>query len=80
VQVSNRTLYRIVVRNPGRVSTGLVSIRLDGQRLEGPVMRLDDDGRAHEVEVVLGPGGEGAPVGPGRRDLPRTAPMDAEAE
>jgi cyclic beta-1,2-glucan synthetase len=49
------TLYRISVDNPKGVCRGVSSLHLDGQELEvgGPVP-LADDGREHEVHVVLG--------------------------
>jgi cellobiose phosphorylase len=79
VRVSPRTRYRILVRNPQGISTGSVSIRMDGRQLDGSSIRLDDDGSTHEVEVTLLPGGDAAPVEPGRRELPRAAPVDVEA-
>jgi len=54
------SVYRIVVENPGRVSSGVASLELDGKRANttlGPRVHLVDDGRVHEVRVVLGPGG-----------------------
>jgi cyclic beta-1,2-glucan synthetase len=49
--------YRIVVENPDGVSTGVRALRLDGVPLDvrrGARLRLEDDGRAHDVLVTLG--------------------------
>ncbi len=48
--------YRIRVENPVRVSRGVASVELDGERLlagETHIV-LADDGRTHDVRVVLG--------------------------
>jgi cyclic beta-1,2-glucan synthetase len=76
VRVGPRTRYKVVVRNPERVSSGVHSVRLDGRPLDGSWLQLDDDAREHEVEVVLGPGGAGAGAGAGADE----ASLDAEAE
>ena len=48
--------YEIVVENPGGVSRGVVAAELDGKPLEGPgaTIPLADDGRTHQVKVILG--------------------------
>jgi cyclic beta-1,2-glucan synthetase len=48
-------LYRIAVENPDGVCRGVSSISLDGARLaaDAPIP-LADDGRDHDVQVVLG--------------------------
>jgi cyclic beta-1,2-glucan synthetase len=47
--------YDITVENPRAVNRGVESIALDGARLDvDKGIPLDDDGRAHEVRVVLG--------------------------
>jgi len=47
-------MYRIKVTNPNRVSKGVASVTVDGQRIEGQVIPVFGDGKVHEVEVVLG--------------------------
>ena len=48
------SLYRIRVENPKGVCRGVSRIQLDGAPLEaGALIPLSDDGREHEVEVVL---------------------------
>jgi cyclic beta-1,2-glucan synthetase len=51
------SVYRVVVENPGRVSSGVASLEVDGKTVSlpsGPRIRLVDDGRTHDVRVVLG--------------------------
>jgi cellobiose phosphorylase len=64
VRVGADTVYHIGVRNPHGVCTGEVTIRVDGEGIEGAVLPLRDDGVEHEVDVVLG-GVEGDPSGAG---------------
>jgi cyclic beta-1,2-glucan synthetase len=80
VRVSSRTQYEIVVRNPHGISAGVPSIRLDGRTLHGSTIQLDDDGKEHEVEVVLRPGGDGRYTRDEHADVRHSAPVDAEAE
>ena len=48
-------LYRIAVRNPKGVCRGISQVSLDGTMLPGEaVVPLSDDGREHQVQVVLG--------------------------
>ena len=50
-----RTIYRITVENPKGVCRGVSWISLDGAQLSGePLVPLTDDGREHQVRVVLG--------------------------
>jgi cyclic beta-1,2-glucan synthetase len=49
------TLYRITVENPKGVSRGVSGVSLDGTPLPGEALvPLSDDGREHQVRVVLG--------------------------
>jgi cyclic beta-1,2-glucan synthetase len=45
--------YRIAVENPGRVSRGVKSVHVDGQRVNGDVA-IATDGAVHDVRVTLG--------------------------
>ncbi|HKB02708.1 MAG TPA: glucoamylase family protein [Gemmataceae bacterium] len=49
-----RTLYRCRVENPSGVERGVKEVWLDGRRSPDRTIRLADDGRDHEVRVVLG--------------------------
>jgi cyclic beta-1,2-glucan synthetase len=50
-----RSLYRIAVENPHGVCRGIARINLDGTPIAGEgVVPLTDDGREHQVLVVLG--------------------------
>ncbi|MGB6307345.1 MAG: glucoamylase family protein [Steroidobacteraceae bacterium] len=48
--------YEILVENPHRVSRGVALVELDGQKLPGGTSHivLADDGRTHEIRVILG--------------------------
>jgi cyclic beta-1,2-glucan synthetase len=48
------TQFEIAVENPEGVSTGVRSVELDGEQLEGDMIPLLDDGKTHRVRVVLG--------------------------
>ena len=49
------TLYRITVENPKGVCRGVSRVSLDGTPLLGEALvPLSDDGREHQVRVVLG--------------------------
>jgi cyclic beta-1,2-glucan synthetase len=47
------TIYRIYVKNSSRTETGVPSVIVDGRPCEQPEFRLRDDGRQHDVRVVL---------------------------
>jgi cyclic beta-1,2-glucan synthetase len=81
VRVGRRTRYHVSVRNPDRVSTGVRSVDLDGRSLHTSVIQLDDDGREHEVEVVLGSdrGDQGAANAPVVAERPTTPRADGRA-
>jgi cyclic beta-1,2-glucan synthetase len=51
--------YVIKVENPGGVERGVNKLTLDGKELEGGTIDLLDDGRTHELRVVLGIGSVG---------------------
>jgi cyclic beta-1,2-glucan synthetase len=46
--------YHIMVENPTGVERGVRSVTLDGAEVAGGVVALADDGRRHEVRVVMG--------------------------
>jgi cyclic beta-1,2-glucan synthetase len=48
------TRYRFVVSNPDHRSGGIASAQLDGAMVDAAAIPLVEDGRAHEVRVVLG--------------------------
>ena len=47
--------YHIAVQNPGHQYRGVRSVSLDGVAVDSRAIPLHDDGRSHEVIVVLGP-------------------------
>jgi cyclic beta-1,2-glucan synthetase len=48
------TRYRFVVSNPDHRSGGIASAQLDGATVDAAAIPLVEDGRAHEVRIVLG--------------------------
>ncbi len=48
------TTYRITVENPRGVEHGVSEVAVDGQKRESKDIALADDGKTHEVRVVLG--------------------------
>ncbi|MBS3954815.1 MAG: hypothetical protein KGZ88_17825, partial [Methylomicrobium sp.] len=48
------THYKIIVENPHNVSRGIREVMLDGNLLTDNLVSLMDDGRLHEVRVVMG--------------------------
>jgi cyclic beta-1,2-glucan synthetase len=49
-----QTVYRCRVENPDCVERGVREITLDGQTASALVVKLVEDGRTHEVRIVLG--------------------------
>ncbi|MBN1782696.1 glycosyl transferase [bacterium] len=48
------TTYRISVKNPDHVQSGVRTITVDGNPVEGRVIPVSGEGTVHEVEVVMG--------------------------
>ena len=48
------TRYRITVLNPDHQSRGVRSAEIDGTPVDAQAIPLLDDGRTHEVVIVLG--------------------------
>ena len=46
--------YCIEVKNPNGVCNGVSKMRVDGAEVEGNMIPLFEDGKSHQVEVVLG--------------------------
>jgi len=51
-----RTRYEIAVENPGRRCRGIETARLDGVAVDARAIPLLDDGRVHDLRVVMGDG------------------------
>jgi cyclic beta-1,2-glucan synthetase len=51
-----RTRYRFLVSNPEQRCQGIGSAELDGVAVDARAIPLVDDGREHEVTIVLGAG------------------------
>ena len=54
-----RTRYEILVSNPGRVCRGVTTAEMDGEPVDPRAIAIDEDGKIHQVRLVLG----GPPVG-----------------
>jgi cyclic beta-1,2-glucan synthetase len=46
--------YKILVSNPGRRSSGVKSARIDDRVVNSKSIPLVDDGRTHQVDIVMG--------------------------
>lgn len=46
--------YRIEIRNPDHVQSGVVSLELDGAPIAGTYIAYVEDGRDHTVTVTMG--------------------------
>ena len=49
-----RTRYRITVTNPDRQCKGVREASLDGAPADANAIPIVDDGKTHEVRIVLG--------------------------
>jgi len=47
-------IYKIVVKNPDHVSKGVISMTVDGERINGNIAPVFNDNKIHEVLVVMG--------------------------
>ena len=47
-------IYQIEVKNPEHVSKGVLSVKVDGEPIEGRVVPVFEAGTKHSVEVLLG--------------------------
>ncbi|KMQ50105.1 N,N'-diacetylchitobiose/cellobiose phosphorylase [Chitinispirillum alkaliphilum] len=46
-------VYEITISNPNGAQTGVTSISVDGEKIEGNVLPVFNDGKVHKVEVVM---------------------------
>lgn len=51
-----KTRYRISIENPDNVNSGVDQVLIDGRVSTDNLIHLADDGRTHEVHIVMGPG------------------------
>ena len=47
------SIYNIKVKNPNNKQTGVISFKLNGQEIESKQIKLIDDGRINEIDVVM---------------------------
>ena len=48
------TFYEVIVKNPAQVSHGIVSVKVDGDNLEGNLLPPFNDGKQHSIQVEMG--------------------------
>jgi cellobiose phosphorylase len=53
-RVLRGTTYKLRVKNPHHVSKGVRTLVVDGKTISGQVVPLFNDGKTHEVDVVMG--------------------------
>jgi cyclic beta-1,2-glucan synthetase len=70
--VVGRTRYRVVVTNPEHRCSGIHSASLDGSAVDAGAIPIDDDGRVHDVSIVLGRPVEAPAPPPGAPELTST--------
>jgi len=47
-------VYQIEVKNPDHVCKGVRSVKVDGKEIAGNVVPVFGDGKAHQVEIIMG--------------------------
>lgn len=47
-------IFDITIKNPNHVSKGVAKLTIDGKEVEGNIIPVQNDGKRHVVEVVLG--------------------------
>ena len=52
------TTYRIKVENPNAICRGVASVVVDGTAQPDDGIKLIDDGKTHEISIVMGPRAE----------------------
>jgi cellobiose phosphorylase len=53
-RVLRGTTYKLRVKNPHHVSKGVQRLLVDGKSISGQIVPLFNDGKTHEVEVLMG--------------------------
>ncbi|MFZ5969549.1 MAG: GH36-type glycosyl hydrolase domain-containing protein [Bacillota bacterium] len=48
------TKYYITIKNPKHVNKGVIEIQVDGEKIDEKLISLDNDGKDHYVEVIMG--------------------------
>ncbi len=49
----NDTIYHIIVKNPNDKNTGLQSLKIDGTEIAEKRIKLQNDRRVHNIEIIL---------------------------
>jgi len=48
------SFYEIKVKNPDHISKGIAYLIVDGERIDGKIVPAFNDGKSHQVEVIMG--------------------------
>ena len=48
------SFYEIKVKNPDHISKGIAYLIVDGERIDGKIVPAFNDGKTHQVEVIMG--------------------------
>ncbi|KAA3660354.1 MAG: hypothetical protein DWQ10_06850, partial [Calditrichaeota bacterium] len=54
VRPFRNAIYRITVENPHHVQSGVISVKVDDEKIDGNLITPHSDGREHKVEVLMG--------------------------
>ena len=54
VRYFRNTVYEIIVTNPDHISKGVSSMFVDGEKTEGNIAPIFNDGNKHIIEIVMG--------------------------
>ena len=47
------SIYNIKVRNPNNRQSGIINFKLNGEEVDGKKVKLIDDGRINEIEIIM---------------------------
>jgi cellobiose phosphorylase len=77
-RVLRGTTYKLRVKNPHHVSKGVRSLIVDGKTISGQIVPLFNDGKAHDVEVLMGAheASSHAHASSGSASLTRPSPLE----
>ncbi|HMA63763.1 MAG TPA: hypothetical protein VKO63_01150, partial [Chitinispirillaceae bacterium] len=53
-RVFRSTTFNIAIKNPSHVCKGIKSMTVDGVAVNGNIIPVITDGKAHDVEVIMG--------------------------
>ncbi len=54
VREFRNSIYKIYVKNPNHISKGVISMLIDGEKMEGNIIPIFNDNKKHTVEIIMG--------------------------